>query len=47
MKVRPEYCTTKYQIADSFTKLLPEPGFELLRVMLRVTEFALKRSIKE
>jgi len=46
MKIRLEYCPTKDQIVDIFTKALPRPRFELLRAMLGVTEFASRRSIK-
>ncbi|BAT74403.1 hypothetical protein VIGAN_01206700, partial [Vigna angularis var. angularis] len=45
-QIRLEYCPTEDQIADIFTKALPRPRFELLRTMLGVTEFALRRSIK-
>jgi len=46
MEIRLEYCPTEDQIADTFTKVLPRPRFELLRTMLGVTEFASRRSIK-
>jgi len=47
MKIQLEYCTTEDQITDIFTKALPRPRFELLCVMLGVTEFSriLYRSI--
>ena len=46
MKIQLEYCSTKDQIADIFTKALPRPRFKLLRAMLGVIEFASRRSIK-
>jgi len=45
MEIQLEYCTIEDQIANIFTKALPRPSFELLRVMFGVTEFASRRSI--
>ena len=41
-EIKLDYCRTKDQIADIFTKVLSRPTFEELRAMLGVTEICIK-----
>ena len=38
-----EYCTTKDMVADVFTKGLPKPAFEKLRVQMGVDGIPIKK----
>ena len=44
-EIKLNYCKTEEQVADTFTKALPNAKFELLRDMLGVTELASMRSV--
>ena len=41
-QIQLEYCTTKQQVADIFTKALPKVKFEQLRTMLGVSKICIK-----